>query len=120
MDDLLDIARLNRKNSAWSNERTFAEMCTELENELRELEEANDKQDIENINEELGDVLWDLFNLFAIAEEKWGSDSSRIEAKIVEKVKRRKPWIFTDEKPTADEEVRRWKEAKVLEKSLKK
>ncbi len=115
-EELHQMVKLDRKNSAWSKERTLHEKAQELEKEVKELIEAIGKEDDENIKEELGDVFWDLLITIVAAEEIHNIDSNKIFESITTKIKRRKPWIFEDNNITAEEEVRRWKEIKQIEK----
>ena len=118
MEELLDMVRINRQKSSWSKKQTFNGAFEELIGEIKEVESALENDNMDNLREELGDVLWDLLSLFAIAEDKELFNSKEIVENIKEKIKRRKPWIFTGEKLTSDEEVRRWNETKKLEKKM--
>ncbi|MBU0898665.1 MAG: nucleotide pyrophosphohydrolase [Nanoarchaeota archaeon] len=117
-DELFRTVKLDRKNSNFSQRCTLESRYKELLSEIEEIEKAIENGDLKNLKEELGDALWDLMFLFAIAEEKQIDPKDVIE-EVIEKIKRRKPWIFTGEKLSIDEEIERWKKVKKQEKSQK-
>jgi NTP pyrophosphatase (non-canonical NTP hydrolase) len=119
--ELVESLLVQRKKCPWASGRNLAEQLPELESEVRELREAVEKNDFENMKEELGDVLWDVLFLGIIAEEKGlFSLKDTIEGAHA-KLKRRKPWVFGNEKVSSKEEaVKRWNEIKLLEKKAKK
>lgn len=117
--EFYEMLQLDRKNSAWSREGTLEFRTKEFAGEARELAEAVEKLDDENLKEELGDALWDLMFLFIMAEEKGLFTAKAVIEGAMQKLRRRKPWIFTGEKVSKEEEVRRWIEAKKEEKRQK-
>ena len=117
LEEFFEILKLDRKNSAWGRQETMENRHKELINEVEEIGSALETGDIQNLKEELGDALWNILFMYVIAEEKnLFSAKESIESAIT-KMKRRKPWIFTDEIVDIPEEKRRWKEAKRLEKN---
>lgn len=114
--ELYELLKLDRKRSSWSRKNSLEERCDELSKEVEEIKEALEKNDDENFKEEVGDVIWDLFSLIIIAEEEELLTMKEVVQNTIEKIKRRKPWLFTDEVLTADEERKRWEEIKAAEK----
>jgi len=112
IEKFLELMRMNRAKSPWSNERTFPEMVDQLEGEVHELRNENNP---EEIRDELGDVLMDTFSLIAIAEEKGWFSADDLAQKAGEKLLRRKPWILEEHSLTPEEEVARWNAAKKKE-----
>ena len=115
-DTFYDMLKLDRKNSTWSSQNTMESRYDELLGEVQEIKEAIDRNDNLNLKEELGDTLWDLLFLVVLAEEKGLFTSDDIIQSSIDKLKRRKPWIFTGEKLDIAEEHRRWMKAKEIEK----
>ena len=113
-EEFYEMLKLDRKNSAWSRKNTL-----ELKGEVAELGEAIKNNDVENLKEEIGDSIWDLLFLAVIAEEYGYFSMKEVIQTSIEKLKRRKPWIFTGEDLTVEEERKRWKEAKSKEKITK-
>ena len=111
-----EILKKDRKLSPWSKDNTFKDRAEQLDSESKEILEAIEKEDLNNLKEELGDALWDLMFLSIIAEEKGLFTFEDVIDSADEKLKRRKPWIFTGENVSMDEEIRRWAEAKRKEK----
>lgn len=114
--EFYELLKLDRKNSTYSGECTFQTRHAELLSEVAEIAEALEKNDVENLREELGDAFWDLLFLFVIAEEKGLFTAKEVIQDAIDKLKRRKPWILSGKKLTRDEEVARWKETKRKEK----
>ncbi len=112
------IAEMIEKNyeyDPWIESIDIEEALREVEEEIAEIREAISKRDLENLEEEVGDLLWTSFIVFLVAA-KSGFDPSGIVKKLEEKMKRRKPYIFKSRKPSLEEAVRIWKEAKREEK----
>ncbi len=121
MKDFVDSLLEKRKKCPWAKNRTFAKHIVELESEVQELREAIEKNDIENIREELGDVLWDALFIGMIAEEKGLFTIKDSIEEAHEKLRRRSPWVFGNETVSNEEEaIKRWNEIKVEEKKAKK
>ena len=118
-EELINIARKNRKYSPWIKERTSEEYSREVLAEVGELMQAIKKGDNKNMQEELGDVLWDTLMLTIIAEEEGKVNAKQVINGVIEKIKRRKPFIFEEKKVTVEEEKKVWFEAKAKEKTLK-
>jgi|SRR3989338_7862333 len=102
----------DRKYSVWSQQKNLAERVTFLQEEVQELIEAIEKEDLQNIKEELGDVMWVTMALVALAEEKKMFTVQEMFSATLAKIKQRKPWIFMGQKVSLEEEVKRWKEIK--------
>jgi len=115
-EEFYEMLRTDRQNSSYSQECTFETRQNELLKEVAELGAAIAKDDVENMREELGDALWDLLFLFILAEEKKLFTAKEVIEDAMAKLKRRKPWIFTKERLTREEEYERWQEAKRKEK----
>lgn len=116
--ELYEILKLDRRNSPWSKNNTFHSRFKELESEIEEIRNALNNEDYINLKEELGDAILDLVFLSVIAEEKKLFTLDDVLNNTIRKLRRRKPWIFTNEKVTVEEEHKRWEEAKKKEKEF--
>ena len=118
---LVEALRKSREKCPWANERKIKEHAHELVSEVNEVLVAIEKQDYKNLKEELGDLLMDLIFIGVIAEEKGLFTIKEMIDDVKQKLIRRKPWVFGNEKIKSKEEaVKRWNEVKEQEKYLKK
>jgi uncharacterized protein YabN with tetrapyrrole methylase and pyrophosphatase domain len=114
-DDLLK----NRKKCPWSRVQKFDDILPYLDKEVAELKSARINRDNDNLKEEMGDVLWDILFLAIIAEEEFDIRFSDVVKASKEKLRRRKPWVFSDMKvDDAADAMRLWNEAKKKEKEM--
>ena len=116
IQEFYDILKLDREKSAWSRATTFKNRISILVEEIKEMEEALANEGKEELRSELGDVLFGVLYLILISEEKSLFSGKEVVQDAIDKLTRRKPWIFTSEKLSEEEEVRRWVEAKAKEK----
>ena len=78
--------------------------------ESAEVVEAIDKNDIPNLEEELGDLLFNILLIAQIASEKGDFDMKSVMEKIGEKIVSRHTWVFgTDKASTPEEALALWK-----------
>ncbi|MGV8085790.1 MAG: MazG nucleotide pyrophosphohydrolase domain-containing protein [Candidatus Bilamarchaeum sp.] len=117
---LIELSEKNVELCPWCKEKSSGFYFTQLKSEIEELENAFKNNDLDNIEEEIGDVLWDTITLVLICEREKKVDSTKIITRVLEKFERRKPWLLTGQKVTREESGRIWDEAKKLEKSSKK
>lgn len=85
--------------------RTFDKQKKEFLDEAIEVRMAIDKQDWENLKEELGDVLWDWTVICWLAEQKGLFKTSDVLETLKEKIKRRNPHVFGNTLAKTKEEV---------------
>lgn len=115
-EELLDIAKRNRKYSLWTRNQTSEKYVNEVLSEVNELMKAINSSDNKHIQEELGDVFWDILMLILIAEEEGKVNSKEVLKSVAEKIKRRAPHIFDGRSITIKEEEMTWFKAKEKEK----
>lgn len=105
----------------WVRRQTIEKQLDEFKTEIKELEDAITNEDIDNLKEELGDVFWDLLLLIKICEEEHDLKIEDVLEGICQKMIRRKPYVFGDEKAeTPEEALIIWKRIKREEKENKK
>ena len=120
MEKIHDVIALSKKNVAkcpWCKQKTAEQYVTFLKDEIAELEEAFQNNDLKNIEEELGDVLWSALTLAYLCERDKRIKPDVIISRVLEKFKLRKPWLLTDETVTLDNASRIWEAAKKKEKA---
>ena len=120
--DLVEItARLRSPEGCpWDREQTFESLKKHLAEESQEVFDAIDKQDMENLCEELGDVLFQVLINSQIAAEIKAFSIDDVVDGICRKMVRRHPHVFGDAKvQTAGEGTALWNYIKMQEKAEK-
>ena len=120
--DLVRITETLRgeRGCLWDRAQTHESMKACLEEECREVLDAIDHQDTENLCEELGDVLFQVMMHSRIEEEKGGFTIDDVINGICEKMVFRHPHVFGDKKISSEEEGNAlWEELKNLDKLRK-
>lgn len=125
-DDRMPLYRLRKIASdlraengcAWDRKQTFSSLKPYLIEEAYEVYDAIDKDDPENLKEELGDLLYQVYAHSQIASELDLFDIDDVADGISEKLIRRHPHVFGNESISDPEGVKaRWEEIKKSEKS---
>lgn len=117
---MLDMMEKQIEKCPWAKKQSVRTQVEEICNEAKEVVEAVEKGDKENLTEEIGDLLWDAIMVAKISERDHGIDLKAAAQNIIEKMERRKPWVYGDEVITDIEEtIRRWNEIKAMEKQKK-
>ncbi|MBW2179655.1 MAG: nucleoside triphosphate pyrophosphohydrolase [Deltaproteobacteria bacterium] len=111
------IETLRSENGCpWDKKQTPKSMSVYLIEEMYELIEAIEVKEPSDVCEELGDVLFHIFFLADIFDEKGFFNIEDIFIKIVEKMVRRHPHVFGDGAiESADEVKEQWHKIKVKE-----
>lgn len=89
----------------WAKEQTGVSLLEHFQEELDELKEAYKKDDLENVVEELGDLLMQIFYQAALGEKEELFSLEEIVAGINQKLRRRHPHVFDNVKAETPEEV---------------
>ena len=101
----------------WLKKQDLKKQFNEFKSEVKELENAIVNNDINNLREELGDVFWDLLMLIVFSEEEYDFKIENILDNTSQKIIRRKPYVFGDEKAeTPEEAIAIWNRIKKEEK----
>ncbi|MDY5483113.1 MAG: MazG family protein [Clostridium sp.] len=121
-EDLKSIMRILRSEEGcpWDRKQTHESLIPCLKEEAGEVIEAIEKQDMENLCEELGDLLFQVMSHSRIAEENGCFSIDDVVHQISAKMVRRHPNVFGDVKvESAEEGLALWKRIKSQEKSEK-
>ena len=104
----------------WDREQTHESLKPCLESECREVLEAIDKKDMDNLCEELGDVLLNVMLQSQIAQEEGAFTMEDVIDGVSRKMVRRHPFVFGEKRTlTAEEGQALWNEIKLQEKAKK-
>jgi tetrapyrrole methylase family protein/MazG family protein len=117
--DLLEIcAKLRGEGGCpWDREQTIESIKDCVVEEAQELVDAINNNDIENIEEEMGDLMFCLILMAQIAKEDGKFDMGTVLEKNAEKIISRHTWVFgTDKADTPEEAVELWLKNKAKEK----
>ncbi|MEA1947913.1 MAG: nucleoside triphosphate pyrophosphohydrolase [Thermodesulfobacteriota bacterium] len=118
--DLIEILR-GENGCPWDRKQTPGTIAVYLLEEVYELVDAIESKDPDGVCEELGDVLFHILFLSGLFREMGHFDIKDVIDFNVEKMTRRHPHVFGNERVDSVEEVRaRWHQIKKEEKSLAK
>ena len=123
IEELLQVMKDLRNPESgcpWDIRQTSESIAPYTLDETHELLDAIERNDTENLKEELGDLLFNIVFHARIAEEKGQFDFDDVAAGICEKMRRRHPHVFGDtrEQEHSDESLSlQWQELKEQEKA---
>ena len=105
---------------AWDLEQDHASIAPYTIEEAYEVQDAIEKNDMQGLREELGDLLLQVVFQARIGEESGHFDFADIAQSITDKMIRRHPHIFGDhEYRTAEEQRQAWEDIKAEERQSK-
>lgn len=117
--DILEQLR-GEHGCPWDKKQTHKTLMKYLFEESNEYNQAVEKEDYNNMKEELGDVLLQVIFHAQIAKENNKFDIYDVLDTINEKMIRRHPHVFGNSKATTEEEIRKeWEKIKAEEKKQK-
>ena len=121
ISNLLEImARLRNPDGGcvWDLEQTFASIAPYTLEEAYEVVDAIDREDRDDLRDELGDLLLQVVYHARMAEEEGAFDFGDVVAGICDKMVRRHPNVFgSDLVETAEAQVRAWEAHKASERN---
>jgi len=105
--DIVNIIRTLRSPGGcpWDMKQTIETAVEDLLSEAGEVREALEKDDMENLREELGDLLWAIVFTANISREKHLFDIEDILRDARAKMIRRHPHVFGDARAGSPEEA---------------
>ena len=117
--DLMDILRDPKDGCAWDLEQDFKTISNHTIEEAYEVADAIYKKDYKNLQDEVGDLLFQVIYHSKLAKENNFFDINDVINSIVKKMIRRHPHIFkSKEKISSSEQEIRWELIKEKEKKL--
>ena len=120
---LATTARLRAPDGCpWDREQTHRTICDCLVEEVAELVQAIDRNDVANLREELGDLLFHVAMHAQMAAEAGQFTFDDVAREVNEKMVRRHPHVFGDgaKLGSSDAVVTQWEQIKLKEKAAKK
>ena len=120
---LATTARLRAPDGCpWDREQTHRTICDCLVEEVAELVQAIDRNDVANLREELGDLLFHVAMHAQMAAEAGQFTFDDVATEVNEKMVRRHPHVFGDgaKLGSSDAVVTQWEQIKLKEKGAKK
>ncbi len=116
--ELREVMRRLRAECPWKREQTHRSLVRYLVEELHETVDAVETGTADDLREELGDLLLQVYFHAAIAEEAGEFTVDDVAAGIVAKLRRRNPHVFGDagEQAGAAEVNELWESVKAAEK----
>lgn len=100
----------------WDIEQTFETIAPYTLEEAYEVADAIQRNEMQELKGELGDLLFQVAFHARLAEEAGEFDFSDVVTAICDKMERRHPHVFANEKiATVDEQSRRWEQHKERE-----
>lgn len=121
LSSLFSIAKKLRKECPWDKKQTLEDYPQRLLEESEEIKEAIEKKDWSNLEEEVGDVLFNLIMMMEIADEKGLFTAGDVLKRCEEKIIERHTWVFGEDKAaTPEEALALWKKNKKKEKKSTK
>lgn len=116
---LKEIAEILRGENGcvWDKEQTISSLKPYLIEETYEVYDAIEKGSTENLKEELGDLIYQVYAISQIAEEENRFSIEDVVLGIIEKLIRRHPHVFGSDKVASSAEVTdKWEKIKKKEK----
>ena len=120
---LATTARLRAPDGCpWDRVQTHRTLCDCLVEEVSELLQAIDRDDIANLREELGDLLFHVALHAQMAAEAGHFDFDAVAREVNDKMVRRHPHVFGEGAKLGDPEavVKQWEQIKLKEKGAAK
>jgi MazG family protein len=107
------VTRRLRKECPWDREQDERTIVPHTVEEAYELADAAQRRDDHKLLDELGDVLFQVYFLALLLEERGAGDLVGVAEGVTEKLIRRHPHVFDDvQAHTAGEVLRNWDEIK--------
>ncbi len=109
LEALLELQRLTerlRRDCPWDREQTVATIVPHTVEEAYEVADAALAADDEKLLDELGDLLFQVYFLSLLLEERGAGDLAQVARGVHEKLVRRHPHVFGDVEARTAERVR--------------
>src|SRR6202050_3443293 len=118
--EIMAALRTPKTGCPWDLEQNFATIAPYTLEEAYEVVDAIGREDLPDLKEELGDLLLQVVFHARMAEEQGAFDFGDVAQAITEKLIRRHPHVFGDERSQTPEAVKGlWERIKAEEKAEK-
>ncbi|MGB1799206.1 MAG: MazG family protein [Gammaproteobacteria bacterium] len=102
----MKLLRDPKSGCPWDKEQTIDSIKGHTIEETYELIDAIDREDMNDIKDELGDLLFHIIFYSEMADEKGHFDFKSVVEQVCNKLERRHPHVFEDEKAENREQVK--------------
>ena len=115
------MARLRdpKTGCEWDREQTFATIAPYTIEEAYEVADAIERQDLDSLRDELGDLLLQVVFHSRMAEEAGHFSFQDVATAISDKLVKRHPHIFGDQADDGERQTDRWEKLKAAERAAK-
>lgn len=124
IDGLLELMATLRdpeKGCPWDRKQDFSTIAPYTVEEAYEVEDAIQRNDLDDLKDELGDLLFQVVFHARMAEEQDAFGFNDVVANLVEKMTRRHPHVFGDDEfADADAQTANWEAIKAEENAAKR
>jgi len=112
--ELQDLTRRLRRDCPWDREQTVRTIVPHTVEEAYEVADAAVGDDAQKLLDELGDLLFQVYFLALLLEERGAGDLEQVARLIHEKLVRRHPHVFGDAEAETAADVRgTWERIKI-------
>ncbi|MEO0144699.1 MAG: nucleoside triphosphate pyrophosphohydrolase [candidate division WOR-3 bacterium] len=112
-DELWEIINILREKCPWDREQTNESLKYKLIEESYEVINTIDEKNWDKFKIEIGDILLVVLMHIKIAQDNKITNLDEVITKLIEKIIKRHPHVFSDKKlDTADEVLEHWEKAK--------
>lgn len=119
-EKIFSLQKRNEQYNGWFRDSSEFYYLLRMQEELEEVKQELLEQNLEDLEEEMGDLLWVVLNLIAKLEHKGYISSDRMIDRAIEKFSERLPYIVEGRLLEDKEERSRiWAEAKKAQKARK-
>jgi len=122
-EDVVELSKYLRSSEGcpWDREQTLETLRSFILEEAYEVIEAIETNDVQELKEELGDLLYQVIFVSQICCEEGKFNVEDVVGELYYKLVRRHPHVFGEQKAKdAEEAVRRWHGEKMKEKTRKR
>ena len=113
LEELQELTERLRRDCPWDREQTERTIVPHTVEEAYEVADAAIARDDDKLADELGDLLFQVYFLALLLDERGGDDLEAVASRVHEKLVRRHPHVFGDaEARTAGRVRERWEQIK--------
>ncbi|PLV59097.1 MazG nucleotide pyrophosphohydrolase domain-containing protein [Thermotoga sp. KOL6] len=112
IEELWDIIQRSLQKCPWLEKQSLYDLLQALSSEIEEIKKALDEKDLDNLEEEIGDLIYDAFLVGVVAKRDYGINLDNSIKRVVKKISHRKPWLFWERRISLEEAEKIWRERK--------
>ena len=119
--EMMAALRSPKQGCPWDKKQTYQSLTPHTLEETHEVIDAIEQEDYQNLKDELGDLLFQVVFYSQIAREEKRFDFIDVINNLVDKMHRRHPHVFADQKFETEAQLSsHWEKIKTLEKQINK